>query len=108
MANVHQFEVVVVGAGGAGLMAVCLLLLIPCYKSLRLVMKGNMGLELGLVLGISYMFLIRSFVEVDWLGPFGIGVLMFYPIFTRLAALSGREDKTAPVRSGSGLRDIPA
>lgn len=104
----NMFIQTFVDLGGAGLMAVCLLLLIPCYKSLRLVMKGNMGLELGLVLGISYMFLIRSFVEVDWLGPFGIGVLMFYPIFTRLAALSAREDKTAPVRSGPRLRDIPA
>ena len=56
-----------------------------------MVLKNDMKLELGLALGISFMFLIRAFVEVDWLGPFGLGPLMFFSIFPRLAAVSARE-----------------
>ena len=80
-----------VDLGAVGLGLVCLLLFIACYKSLLMVLKNDMKLELGLALGISFMFLIRAFVEVDWLGPFGLGPLMFFSIFPRLAAVSARE-----------------
>jgi exopolysaccharide production protein ExoQ len=81
-----------VDLGAVGLSIVCLLLFIACYKSLLLVLRGDMKLELGLALGFSYMFLIRAFVEVDWLGPFGLGPFIFFSIFPRLAALSAKTE----------------
>jgi exopolysaccharide production protein ExoQ len=75
-----------VDLGAVGLTVVSFLLLTSFYKSLRLAMVNGMPPEAGIALGLSCMFLIRAFVEVDWLGPFGIGPLLFFWIIPHLAA----------------------
>ncbi|HEU5047104.1 MAG TPA: O-antigen ligase family protein [Rickettsiales bacterium] len=71
-----------VDLGALGCLLMALLLLSACRKSLRNTLQKGLTTECILALGIAFMFLARAFVEVDLLGPFGIGLLMFfYPLF---------------------------
>lgn len=74
-----------VDLGALGVAVVALLLLGLCIASLRLVLRAGLGLETGLLLGMSFMFLVRSFAEVDILGPFGVGPLLFFALIPQLA-----------------------
>lgn len=74
-----------VDLGAVGVTIVSLLLIGLCIASLRLVLRAGLGLETGLFLGLSFMFLVRSFAEVDILGPFGVGPLLFYAMIPQLA-----------------------
>jgi exopolysaccharide production protein ExoQ len=74
-----------VDLGAVGVTMVSLLLIGLCIASLRLVLRAGLGLETGLFLGLSFMFLVRSFAEVDILGPFGVGPLLFYAMIPQLA-----------------------
>lgn len=47
-------------------------------------LKEGANAENLFLLGLAVMFLVRSFAEVDVLGPFGIGVLLFYFIQGRI------------------------
>lgn len=69
-----------VDLGIAGFLTVTLLLLMNCVLSLKRILLSGMQPEYALALGLSTMFLIRAMVEVDWLGPFGIGPLLFFII----------------------------
>lgn len=73
-----------VDLGIFGLIFVAGIVLTFCYKSLRLVIsEGNTIASIFLV-GIAFMFLTRSFVEVDMIAPFGIGPFMLFSNFSRV------------------------
>jgi len=74
-----------VDLGAIGLALVILLIVYSLYKSLRAGLKDGLKPEIGLALGVSVMFLIRAFVEVDLFGPFGLGPLLYFSIIPRLA-----------------------
>ncbi|MDE2029141.1 MAG: O-antigen ligase family protein, partial [Alphaproteobacteria bacterium] len=71
------------GLGGALLIA--LLIATTFYASLRYALKNGMTPTGAACFGFVFMFLLRSFVEVDYLGPFGIGLFIVYSILPRLA-----------------------
>jgi len=75
-----------VDMGVVGLCFMVFLIFISCYRSISLSLKEGPGLETGLALGLSFLFFVRGFVEVDLFGPFGIGPLLYYSIIPRLAA----------------------
>ena len=77
-----------VDMGFLGLSLVISLILCSLYKSFRRVITDGLTLEAGFALGISVMFLIRGFVEVDLFGPFGLGPMMYFTIIPRLAKTS--------------------
>lgn len=69
-----------VDLGLIGLFIVCVLALINCFISLTYIVRQGMQPEYIFTFGLAVMFLIRAMVEVDWLGPFGIGPLLFFII----------------------------
>jgi len=75
-----------------------------CGLSLLHVMRRGVRLETMLPLGISFMFLVRTMVEVDFLGPFGMGPLLFYVAWIYATAPApGPLSRRAPGRSSAGL-----
>lgn len=71
-----------VDLGGVGCLLMALLLLSACSRSIRMTLREGFSTESVFALGIAFMFLVRAFVEVDLLGPFGMGpLLFFYPLF---------------------------
>ena len=48
------------------------------YRCISAALHFGIHLEQALPLGIALMFLIRSLVEVDVLGPFGISPILFF------------------------------
>ncbi len=81
--NVFLETFVELGIVGAAL--VTFLILGNCWKSITLIIRNGMSVEYILALGISIMFLIRAMVEVDIIGTFSIGPLLFYSVIPRLA-----------------------
>lgn len=77
-----------VDLGFCGLAIIVLLILSNLCRTLRLAMRDGMNTGSVFLLALSTMFLVRAFVEVDFLGPFGTGVLLFYSIIPRLATIS--------------------
>jgi exopolysaccharide production protein ExoQ len=71
--------------GLAGFMTLALWLAATLFVALRAIAARGPTLALTLPLGIAVMLLIRSFVEVDILGPFGIGIFLFMPILPNIA-----------------------
>lgn len=82
-----------VDLGIAGLLLIAALILTNCIGSFRYTLKNGPSPKSIFCLGISLMFLIRTFVEVDFLGPFGIGALLFYYVLPHLAAESPAGEK---------------
>jgi exopolysaccharide production protein ExoQ len=74
-----------VDLGITGLLLIAFILLSGCIRSINYVIENGAGLLAFYALGMSFMFLARAFVEVDLLGPFGIGPLLFFSILPRLA-----------------------
>lgn len=75
-----------VDLGLIGFIVMLLLILVNFCKTSKLVINNGDDPEFIFLLGVSAMFLIRAFVEVDLLGPFGIGELLFFYVVPRLAA----------------------
>ena len=71
--------------GVIGLCLICLLLIYTLLKSLGGILRFGMIPEYMLAFGISIMFLIRAFVEVDLIGTFGIPSVVYFTILPRLA-----------------------
>ncbi len=71
--------------GGVGLFLLCLLLLQNFFKSLSGMLRCGMEREYVYTFGISVMFIIRAYVEVDLIGTFGIGPILAMSIMPRLA-----------------------
>ena len=53
--------------------------------SLRRLVRDGLTMETTYVLGVSCLFLIRAFVEVDFLGQYGIGTLLVYSVIPLLS-----------------------
>lgn len=73
-----------VDLGVIGLLLISLMIIGNCWLSLLYILKEGVNTQSIFLLGMSFIFLIRAFVEVDFLGPFGIGVLLFYFTWGRL------------------------
>jgi exopolysaccharide production protein ExoQ len=76
--------------GFTGLTFILLLILSSCFMSARAGIKDGMNMEVGYALGMSFLFLVRAFVEVDIFGPFGIGPFLYFSIIPRLARNTGQ------------------
>ncbi len=75
-----------VDMGLIGVVIITTMILIYCYKSTKAIIQNGDNSVSILLLGLSFMFLIRAFVEVDILNAFGIGPLLFFSMFPRLFA----------------------
>lgn len=70
-----------------GLVGACLMLILILMNLIvSLVQLNRLGATATsfACLGFSIMFIIRAFVEVDFLGPFSIGVFIFYSVLPML------------------------
>ncbi len=81
-----------VDLGLAGLLLMGWMLLASCGRGLSLVWRSGVTLESGLVFGLSLLFLLRSCFEVDVLGPYGMGPLLFFSLIPILEAESLRNN----------------
>ncbi len=77
--------------GGAGLFLLILLVCLTGWQSLLYVLKKGRDTTGIFCLGLFFMLLVRTFVEVDFLGQFGIGQLLFFGILPRLAMRPAEE-----------------
>ena len=74
--------------GAAGALAIVVLVLRVCFGSLRACFRHTATPEAMLLLGLAFMYLVRSWVEVDFFtGPFGVSILIFYSLVVRLGAM---------------------
>lgn len=85
--NMHVETFVELGLIGVAVLE--FLILSSLIKSAARVVRDGGDAESMLCFGISLLFLIRSFAEVDFLGPFTVGVFMFYGVLARLAEYRG-------------------
>jgi exopolysaccharide production protein ExoQ len=75
-----------VDLGFVGLGLIVLLVAFNLISSLRACLKNEHSPEIILLLALSVMFAVRSWVEVDFfLGPFGLGTFLFYMVLPRLS-----------------------
>jgi exopolysaccharide production protein ExoQ len=74
-----------VDLGIIGLLLMCALILSNCYKSIRSIVRDGIDLTNIFCFGFAFMYLIRAFVEVDFLQSFGIGTLLFFSLLPRLS-----------------------
>jgi exopolysaccharide production protein ExoQ len=74
-----------VDLGILGLAIVGLLLLFGLARGWLLILRYGATLPTVFALGMVCMLSIRSYVEVDWLGPFGIGPLLLFAAILTLA-----------------------
>lgn len=77
--------------GMVGVFLLVLLLAQNLWRSFALILRHGMVKEYVYPLGMSVMFLVRSFVEVDLIGTFGIGVLVYYANLPRLATFRAEQ-----------------
>lgn len=70
--------------GLIGLTFIVGMLTIFCIQSIRPILKQPPSLEIIFSIGVAFMFISRSFVEVDLLNSYGIGPLLFFSVFPRL------------------------
>ena len=89
---------VFVELGIAGFLVLAGWMMTTLFKSVRAITVHGPTLDLNLSIGIAVLLLIRSFVEVDVLGPFGIGPFLFFPLLPKLAAYK----RGRPVTTGAG------
>lgn len=73
-----------VDLGLIGLFLLSLMVFGSAVLAVMNIIRDGVRLETMFMLGIAAMFLIRAFVEVDFNGPFGIGVFLFYWATVRL------------------------
>jgi len=87
--------------GIGGLLLICYIILANCIFSLRCLFARGVTVEALFSFGISVMFLTRALVEVDFLGPFTVGCLLFY---STLPLLSARSAAKAEYVSNSAVQ----
>jgi exopolysaccharide production protein ExoQ len=82
-----------VDIGVIGMTLISLLILTNCIATLRCLLRYGPQAEPLLLFGLSTMFLVRAFVEVDFfVGPFGMGAFLFYAILPRIALFKQQAD----------------
>lgn len=72
-----------VDLGLAGILLTSIILIASVFYACFYTLRYGMNLEIALLSSLSVMFLIRTIVEVDMLGPFGMGSFLFYMILPR-------------------------
>jgi exopolysaccharide production protein ExoQ len=73
--------------GLIGFLMMLIMLLTTCYRSTTLLLNDPTDYNAHFLFVLAYLFLIRSMVEVDTLGPFGIGALLFYVLLSNCLSL---------------------
>ena len=73
-----------VDLGIIGTLLVALHFVVNCIKSMRLIKRNKFTQESILLAGLSYLFLVRSYVEVDVIGTFSAASIIFYSINLRI------------------------
>lgn len=73
-----------VDLGLVGLLLIAGMIAGNLFHALLRIMRGGADGESVFLLGLAVMFAVRAFVEVDCLGPFGIGALLVYYTAARL------------------------
>jgi exopolysaccharide production protein ExoQ len=77
-----------VDLGAVGALLIIILVLHACLGSMWVSIRRRDNPEAILLVGLSVMYFVRSWVEVDFfVGPFGVSVLIFYCIGLRVAGL---------------------
>jgi exopolysaccharide production protein ExoQ len=71
-----------VDLGLAGALLMAWMLLANSGRGIGLIWRRGVTLESGLVFGLSLLFLLRACFEVDLLGPYGMGPLLFFSLFS--------------------------
>jgi exopolysaccharide production protein ExoQ len=74
-----------VECGAIGVTLVFLILATTVLKSIKLILRHKMLVEYVFCLACTILFCIRSFAEVDIVGTYGIGAMLFYSLPPRLA-----------------------
>lgn len=95
----NVFLEVFVELGFIGVVLVSYLLFASCWRSMMLIIKNGMNVEYIYALGISVMFLTRAMVEVDIIGSFSIGPLLFYSVIPRLATYHREQKNNLRIQS---------
>jgi exopolysaccharide production protein ExoQ len=90
-----------VDLGGIGLAIMAYMVFSYCFKSYHRFIAEGANLNTLFCLGASFMLMIRGFVEVDYLGPFSIGALLFFSLPLRL---SESLVQTRPEKPAKGAR----
>lgn len=75
-----------VDLGLIGLFFIVSIVFTFCYTSIKRVINEGSTIMSVLLLGLAFMFLTRSFVEVDIINPFGIGPFILFSTFFRVFA----------------------
>lgn len=70
--------------GGFGFVFFALLFTYAFAKCILLICEHGMQMQLVICLAFVTMFFVRSLVEVELLGPFGVRVFVFYVLFQKL------------------------
>jgi cell division protein FtsW (lipid II flippase) len=70
-----------------GVILIVFQFLVCCYRSTRFAWRNPRDPNAIFLVGLSYLFLIRAFVEVDLLTAFSFGVVMFYSINLRVTEM---------------------
>ena len=83
---------VFVELGTAGFASIVAWMGATLFRVLRMTAKHGVALDLILPVGIMIILVIRSFVEVDILGPFGMGLFLLLPILPRLRVMGKIQD----------------
>ena len=83
--NVFLETFVELGAVGVAILA--FIMLANCWSSIHLLLRQGLSVDGAFALGISVMFLTRAMVEVDIIGTFSIGPLLFYSVIPGLKQL---------------------
>ena len=84
--------------GAVGVILIVAIMLTTCWKSIRLIIRHGMSVEYVYALGAAFMFLVRAVVEVDLIGTFMIGPVLFFSVIPRLAAFEREMRRRAPIR----------
>ena len=84
-----------VDLGLVGLMLLVMILLTNCARSFGSVIRYGIHAQNSLPLALSFMLLIRSIVEVDLIGSFSIGPVLFYSILPWLHRFKREQEQSS-------------
>jgi len=84
-----------------GVILIAAIMLITCWISLRCIIKKGMTVEYVYALSVSFLFFIRAIVEVDLIGTFIIGPVLFFSVIPKLATYH-QEQALAKMQMHSG------
>ena len=93
----NLFINVFVELGIGGFSLIVYIYLVTYMKSLRFLVNKGTSLEFVFFVGLSTMYFLRALAEVDTMGPFGMGPLLFFSIVPRITNLS----KSKPPRQAA-------